>query len=140
MATEIIQKENLTVDVGKTLKMIAFHDIGEAIAQDYTPLDKVSPEQKYQEEYSAIKEISYKSQMPELLSLWVEFEEGETVEATFAKRIDKLDAVLQAEVYAEKGNLPNLPVEFYEHSKGVIGDFDKYVDDSTKNSNQESVW
>ena len=42
--------------------------------------------------------------MPEILTLWQEFEEGKTLEAQFVKEMDKLDAIMQSKIYADSEN------------------------------------
>ena len=39
---------------------------------------------------------------PDILDIWLEFEENKTKEAQFANKIDKLDAILQAEIYRQR--------------------------------------
>ena len=127
LALYIINKEKLKLDELKVLKMILFHELGEIDAGDITPFDNISKHQKYELEFSCIKRISDKNDMPELLELWLEFENNQTAEAQFVKQIDKLDAVIQSKIYSSQQNNSTLFDEFYEHSKHIIADFKKYL-------------
>ena len=42
--------------------------------------------------------------MPEILTLWQEFEEGKTPETQFVKEMDKLDAIMQSKINADSEN------------------------------------
>ena len=65
--------------------------------------------------------------MPEILELWLEFEENKTPEAKFVKRIDKLEAIKQSQVYSRQIENNDLFYEFYSQSKDIIGDYKKYL-------------
>ncbi|WP_422375610.1 HD domain-containing protein [Roseibium sp.] len=83
------------VDLGQTLKLIAVHDIAEAITGDI-PFFEESARQvsKYADEAEAMEKIS--AMLPPaaadlLLGLWREYEDCETAEAKFARALDKLE-------------------------------------------------
>ena len=132
IALEIIERRKLQLDVGKTLKMILYHEIGEIEVGDIIPADHVSLEDKYQKEYQVVKKISERSNMPEMLSLWLEFEENKTPEAQFVKKVDKLDAVMQSKIYSEQQNNDALFDEFYTTSKHAVEDFDDIIFEEIK--------
>ena len=117
LALEIMSKNDLKLDELKVLKMIAYHEIGDIDAGDFTPIDNITKNEKYEREYIGVKRISEEYEMPEILELWKEFEENKTPEAQFVKRIDKFDCVLQSKIYSEMYNKPELFEEFKENGK-----------------------
>lgn len=125
LGLELMSKNDLKLDQLKVVKMIAYHEFGEIGAGDITPFDNVSKEDKYNAEYKTIKQISEETDMPEMLSLWLEFEEGKTPEAIFVKKLDKYDAFLQAEVYDKEYNMPKMYEEFKAYSKQIIDEMQK---------------
>ena len=104
IALEIINKRKLQLDEAKVLKMILQHEIVEIEVGDLTPVDNVSKDEKYKREYAAVKKVSEKANMPEILDLWLEFEENKTKEAQFVKKMDRLDAVMQSQIYSKQQN------------------------------------
>lgn len=83
------------VDLGHALKLIAIHDIAEAITGDIPSFEK-SPRKtnKLADETEAMEKIH--RMLPAasgrlLLELWREYEDGETLEAKFARALDKLE-------------------------------------------------
>ena len=67
-------------------------------------MDKITMEEKYLGELKCIQRLSKQYNMPEILTLWQEFEEGKTPEAQFVKEMDKLDAIMQSKIYADSEN------------------------------------
>ncbi len=83
------------VDLGQTLKLIALHDIAEAITGDI-PFFEESPrkETKHTDETAAMETM--RNMLPKasgdmLIALWQEYEDCETPEARFARALDKLE-------------------------------------------------
>jgi len=118
------------VDILKVVKMVTVHDLAEAITGDI-PSHEISSrkENKYQAEKDAFKELAQdlpKKTAEEIVSLWEEFEENETVEAKFANALDKLEATLQHNV---------APIETWDQGDFDIGpyykehffDFDAFI-------------
>ncbi|WP_424979543.1 HD domain-containing protein [Leisingera sp. S232] len=87
------------VDLGHTLKLIALHDIAEAITGDIPYFEESSrKDAKLQDEADAMKQMQ--AMLPSasgelLLALWREYEDCETPEAKFARALDKLEVQLQ---------------------------------------------
>lgn len=125
LALEIMSKNELKLDQLKVLKMIAYHELGEIDAGDSTIVDNVPKEEKYKKEYEGVKRIAQQYEMPEILELWLEFEECKTPEAQFVKKLDKFDCVLQSKIYSEKYNKPELFEEFKSSSKDYYADMKK---------------
>lgn len=127
LALEIIHKENLQLNTEKVLKMIAYHELCEIDYGDHTPLDNITKQEKFENEYACIKRLSQNYNLPEIEQLWLEFEQNQTPEAKFVKTIDKLDAVMQSKIYSEKCNKPQLFEEFFNNGKHIIKDYIKYI-------------
>lgn len=126
LALEIMSKNNLNLDQLKVLKMIAYHELCEIDAGDVTPVDGVSKEEKYKNEWAGVKRLAKNYNMPEIETLWLEFEENITPEAQFVKHIDKFDAILQAEIYSKNTNRPELYNEFKTNGQKIFDDMQKY--------------
>lgn len=137
LALEIINKEHLSLNQEKVLKMILYHEIGEIDAGDFTPKDKITKEEKYNLERIGVSRISQECNMPEILDLWLEFEENKTPEAQFVKRIDKLDAIMQSQIYEKQIDCKGLSQEFYETSKDIVCGFDKYIFNNKEDETME---
>jgi len=88
------------LDQGKLLQMALIHDLGEIYAGDIVPGAGITSDEKYQLEKEAVSRIFRR--IPnggKLLSLWEEFETGESSESHFIRQIDKLEMVFQASIY-----------------------------------------
>ena len=75
LALEIINKEKLELDELKVLKLALYHELGEIDVGDITPYDNVSAEEKHNRELVAVERIAKQYNMPEMLEVWLEFEE-----------------------------------------------------------------
>jgi len=107
------------IDSSKVLKMSIIHDWAESKIGDIIPADGVSKEEKYKLEESAMTElIGYLNDGSELLSLWKEFEVGETNEAKFVKNLDKLEMMFQAHEYGISQPRVNLN-DFWEYAEKI---------------------
>ena len=125
LALEIMSKNDLNLDQLKVIKMIAYHELGEIDAGDFTPVDKIDKKEKYKFEFEGVKRIAEQYEMPEILQLWQEFEECKTREAQFVKKLDKFDCVLQSKVYSEMYDKPELFEEFKTNGKDYYYDMKK---------------
>ncbi len=115
--------ENKSLDLLKCLKLAIVHDIHEFISGDFTPLDDITPEDKYLREATAVVKIAGKLNYPELNVLFEEFEAQETPEAKFVRNLDKLETVCQAKFYDDNHKSPTpLMPEFGEYAKRKITD------------------
>ena len=95
LALKLTPKE---LDLSKVLSLCLVHDIPEVRVGDLTPHDDCST--KSEDELQAMRELA-----PEWLSLFQEYELGESDEAKFVKQLDKLDMGLQAMIYESKQGL-----------------------------------
>ncbi len=100
MAWMIAREYFPQLDDIKVLQMAMIHELGEIGAGDITPYDGVTPAQKHEMEKESVQKVlSHLERRDDLYDLWMEFETGETAEAIFVRRIDKLEMGLQALVY-----------------------------------------
>ena len=112
----------------KVLKMIAYHELCEIDAGDHTPFDNITKEEKYKQEFACVKRLASECDMPEILELWLEYEDGKSPEAQFVQQMDRLDAVMQSKIYSDMNNDDNkLFDEFYQHAKTQIQDFEDFI-------------
>lgn len=98
MTIVLAEHSDHPVDVLKVLKMVLIHDIVEIDAGDTFIYDSLKSHSNTDEELAAAKRIFGllpKEQAEEFIAIWQEFEEGVTVEAKFAKSMDRLEPLLQ---------------------------------------------
>lgn len=104
------------VDKCHCLELALTHDLQEIISGDPIPGEK-SQEDKYSSELAAIKEISQKLNMPQLVDWFEEFEAQKTPEACFVKSLDRLDTCLTAAYYDKtRTSEPKVWDEFSAHA------------------------
>lgn len=102
---------NEKIDILKTISMLLIHDIVEIDAGDtYAYDEEAKKTQKEREEKAADRIFSLlpKDQGEKLLSLWREFEEGETPESRFAHTMDNiqpcmLNALIHGQSWGKRG-------------------------------------
>jgi len=100
MAIILEEHANFEVDLLKVIKMLLIHDLVEIDAGDTFLFDTNKSHNNTEEELVAAKRIFNilpEKQAQNLLNTWIEFEDGETKEAKFAKTMDRLEPVLQNE-------------------------------------------
>lgn len=104
LALSIDSEFETNLDIGKVIKMLVLHELGEVVIGDITPFDNISPEEKMEKEHAAIKEVlGDLIKKEEYFALLFEFDERKTKEAVFAYHCDKLEANIQAKVYQDMG-------------------------------------
>ena len=84
-------------DLLKTIKMMLFHDVVEIYAGDTYCYDKEGNADKEEREKEAAQKVYGllpKGQKDEFISLWKEFEEGQSEEAKFASMLDRLQPTM----------------------------------------------
>ena len=86
------------LNLERVLSLCLVHDLPEVRIGDLTPHDDTS--NKAELEHKAMSDMA-----PQWLSLFEEYEAGETAEAQFVKQIDKLDMGLQAIMYQTKQDI-----------------------------------
>jgi putative hydrolase of HD superfamily len=98
MTVVLVQHADFEIDVLRVLKMVLIHDIVEIDAGDTFIYDTAKNHSNADEERIAANRIFGmlpKAQAEEFISIWEEFEMGETNEAKFAKSMDRLEPLLQ---------------------------------------------
>lgn len=98
MAIVLSEHANADLDLLKVLKMVLIHDIVEIDAGDTFLFDKNKNHDNTEEELKAAKRIFGilpKEQGDELVAIWIEFENGTSKEAKFARSMDRLEPLLQ---------------------------------------------
>ena len=94
----LAEHSDVPIDVLKVLKMVLIHDIVEIDAGDTFIYDTEKNHTNTDEERTAANRIFGmlpKEQADELISIWEEFENGETHEAKFARSMDRFEPLLQ---------------------------------------------
>ena len=128
LALEIMEKRKYELDKLKVLKLIIYHELCEIDTGDWTPLDKIPANVKYENEYVASRRLAVEYDMPEILECFVEFEEKKTPEAIFAKKMDKLDCLMQCKIYSKINNNPKLFEEFADNAPQIVSEFKEFLD------------
>jgi putative hydrolases of HD superfamily len=98
MTIVLAEYSNTPIDVLKVLKMVLIHDIVEIDTGDVFLHDTTKNHDNTVEETIAAKRIFGMlppDQAQEFISIWEEFEAGETDEAKFAKAMDRFEPLLQ---------------------------------------------
>jgi putative hydrolase of HD superfamily len=98
MAIILAEHANEPVDVLKVVKMLLIHDVVEIDAGDIFLYDTTINHTNTEAELKAAKRIFGllpEEQAADLIAVWEEFEAGETMEAKFARAMDRLEPLLQ---------------------------------------------
>jgi len=98
MAIVLAEHSDVPLDILKVLKMVLIHDIVEIDAGDTFIYDTTKSHSNTEEERRAANRIFGmlpKQQAEELISVWEEFESGQSNEAKFARSMDRLEPLLQ---------------------------------------------
>ena len=116
MAVICLALDNMNdLDTGKMIRMALIHDLAEALTGDITPGDGITREKKLEMERTAMGSILQDvDDWGELMSLWEEYNAGETREARAVGAVDRLEMALQAVEYDRSGTRGL--EEFYEFS------------------------
>jgi putative hydrolase of HD superfamily len=98
MALVLSGHSNEAIDLLKVIKMLLIHDLVEIDAGDIFLYDSTISHTNTAAELTAAKRIFGllpQHQAEELISVWEEFEAGETAESKFARAMDRLEPLLQ---------------------------------------------
>lgn len=96
------------LDMNRCIQLALVHDLAEASVGDITPYCGVSDADKYTLELSTMECI--RDMLGPILggetflSLWQEYEAGQTYESKLLKDLDKIEMILQAQEYEVEGN------------------------------------
>lgn len=98
MAMVLSEYSDQKIDLLKVLKMVLIHDIVEIDAGDTFIYDQNKSHDNTEEELKSAKRIFGilpEKQAQEFIEIWMEFEEGLSNEAKFARSMDRLEPLLQ---------------------------------------------
>ena len=132
-ALGMLFSDMLQLDTEKVMKMILIHDLAESLIGDYIP-GEISTGDKLKKENDAMHHIL--SYLPIDISsiydnIWQEYQSGSTKESQLVKILDKLELLLQANNYLQKGyNKKNL--------KPFLDSTSNYINYNIQNKNQKS--
>lgn len=83
--------------------MCIVHDLAESVVGDIAPFQGVAKEDKRRWEEDGLRRITEALNCPavadEIVSLWLEYEEGGSVEGEVARQLDRFEMVVQADEY-----------------------------------------
>ena len=100
IAIALDSEYDLGIDINHVIKMLVCHEIEELVIGDITPFDDVTDEEKLAEGQKGIDYIlGNLIKKDEYIALLDEFEAKETEEAQFAFFCDKIEVILQANIY-----------------------------------------
>lgn len=89
------------IDLHRALALALVHDIAEVKVGDITPYDGIDSGEKAKLEREAfIKLVKSFPRSADLIDFFLEYQEGHTAESAFVHWCDKLDMMLQAELYS----------------------------------------
>lgn len=97
MAMALQNFANDKIDLFKTLKMLAVHDLGEAGGQDvylYDTAGRQAAEKNEQQTMQNLCALLPQDLADEFMSLWQEFADGQSVESKFARALDRFEPFL----------------------------------------------
>jgi putative hydrolases of HD superfamily len=88
---------NEDIDINRVIRMLLIHDLGEIDGKDTIVYKSEKPELKAIEAAGVKRLLSYLPERArdEYMSLWYEFEAGETADSRYARAIDRVPPLLQ---------------------------------------------
>ncbi len=97
LAITLAEHANESVDIWRVVQMLAIHDIGEISAGDVFHFDKKSLAADSAEKDAVEQLLSMLpgDQSQHFTELWNEFDSGDTIEARFARSIDRIWPIIQ---------------------------------------------
>ena len=106
LAISLHSELKLNVDLGKTLEMLAIHELEELAIGDLTPLDNVDKKSIKIKARAAVYDfVKNLNKCDELMRQTDEFNLCNTLESKFAKAVDKLECVLEFKKYQDLGQV-----------------------------------
>lgn len=106
LAIALHSELNLNLDLTKVMEMLTIHELEEIVIGDVTPLDDIDKSSLKSKARSAVNEIVKDLNCEnKLMKLTDEYNEGKTIEAQFAKAVDKLECVLEFKKYQDNGQV-----------------------------------
>jgi len=109
LAIAIDSEFDYDIDIQKVIYMLALHELEEVIIGDVPTFDNIygaeMKELKKRGKDAVIEILSPLAKKDELFAVIKEYDENKTVEARFAKWVDKLDCGLQIKLYDMQGHI-----------------------------------
>jgi putative hydrolase of HD superfamily len=104
---------NDSIDINRVIKMLLIHDLGEIDAGDVIIYDSETPELKAKEAEGVKRLLNYLSEKDAkvYLDLWYEFEAGESIDAKYAKAIDRIPPLFH-NLYGEGNTWKTYDISF----------------------------
>lgn len=128
MAMVIAPYLDREVNLLKTIKLILVHDLVEVNYKD-NPAHKKQPADKTEQESKSLKKLTKDlplSLKKEINELWREYESAKTLEAKFAKTMDKTEVLLQHnEADIKHMHVKEIPLNFYYGKE--FGEHDSFL-------------
>lgn len=96
-----------SLDMTKVMTMLLVHDIGEIGAGDTSAFDEVGKSTSYERELRSVTSTFFllpKEQGDHYLTLWTEFEQGNSPEARYARCIDAIAPLMNRLLIAKKND------------------------------------
>ena len=95
------------LDIPRCSKMALIHDMAEALVGDITPVDGVAKHEKSRRETTTMQyftngllgKVEGGVVGEEMMAVWQEYEDDETLEAHFVHDVDKIELLLQMSEY-----------------------------------------
>ena len=108
----------------KIIKMVLLHDLAESKIGDYTP-KQLNKEKKNEIENNAFNEII--RNLPDLiksqyLQIWQEYQKNTSLESKLVHQIDRLEMMLQANIYKKDGHSQEKLKSFFKSAETEITD------------------
>lgn len=126
----LLLAEKLALNAFRLVAMALVHDLAEALAGDIVTATETGKRRarllamKRRREHAAIQRIVAPlspARCRLILGLWLEYDAGKTPEARALHQLDKLEALMQAHHYANRGERVD-PMEFVRTTDSIITD------------------
>jgi putative hydrolase of HD superfamily len=120
----MVLSDSEKLDTEKIIRMLLLHDIEESVSGDITAIYKSKMNKTYlrKNQTRAMKKVLLplpKDLRNKYLSLWMEMEEGKTLEAKYCKDIDKLEMMIQASDYEREDETNKKKLDVFWSRKDI---------------------
>ena len=106
LAIALHSEFKLDLNLGKVLEMITIHELEELSIGDITPLDNIDKKSLRKKARKSVCELVSKLNAKDIImELTDDFNDSTSIEAEFAKAVDKLECVLEFKKYHDLGQV-----------------------------------
>ena len=100
------------INIAHCTKMALIHDMAESLVGDITPIERMEKAEKHRRESDTMHFLTERllgqgtgaeDAGKGMLEIWMEYEQGETLEAQFVHDVDKIELLLQMVEYEKRG-------------------------------------